>query len=173
MKGNYNEVLSLPKNLLQITPKANIDLNRPTRPLSESAASLANEAKGWDVDRQSSEPVSDGSNMALMLICSISWPAPCARYPAETLFGMCSCGSSRASTQMPTPPGPNWPSLQLAKQQKRVCGHRRGKYSLLKSPPSCTLANPNPSHLCQTLKKCCGHVWNTTAGANIKANVLS
>lgn len=46
MKGNYNEALSLPKNLLQITPKANIDLNRPTRPLSESAASLANEAKG-------------------------------------------------------------------------------------------------------------------------------
>lgn len=46
IKGNYNEALSLPKNLLQITLKANIDLNRPSRSLSESAASLASEAKG-------------------------------------------------------------------------------------------------------------------------------
>lgn len=108
-----------------------------------------------DIDRQSSEPVSDGSNMALMLICSVSWPAPCALYPAETLFGMCSCGSSRASSQMPSPPPRPKPVVFTASEtaRKSLWPQRRGKYSLLKSPPSCTLAIPNPSYLCQTRKK--------------------
>lgn len=92
--------------------------------------------------------------MALMLICSVSWPEPCALYPAERLFGMCSCGSSsRARSHMPTPPlRPEPDSLYRAltsQEELLAIAERRTLTAALE---------PFQIDLCRTLKRCCGHV---------------
>lgn len=88
MKGNYKKVLSLPKRLLPITPRANTTLMGQiclyqssrlpprTRPRKRAGKEPASHPSGSPTE----------SNMALGLISLVS-------RPAKSLFGMRRCGS--------------------------------------------------------------------------------
>lgn len=83
MKGNYNEALSLPKNLLQITLRANTTWIGPLSQSSRLSPLQTRPGVGRDEDWRSYESLSDGSNMALMLIRLVFWPASCAFLPSQ------------------------------------------------------------------------------------------
>ncbi len=55
---------------------------------------------GWDADQQPFDSLSDGSNMALMLIHLVFWPALSAFLPSRDSVGMCCCGSKAKHSKM-------------------------------------------------------------------------
>ena len=88
MKGNYNEApFTVSKKSAPNYFESKYQLKQAAFPFSLSPSSrLPPQTRprvGWDEDQQPFESPSDGSNMALMLIRLVFWPAPRAFLPSR------------------------------------------------------------------------------------------